>query len=396
MNQKLNRSRVVCILLFVYLYVHITCASSSCQLPLFNAYPFLASHIPYVALRCCQSRLALHDVYFDDYCIRLLIKYDGQLCEHQKSDRSFPFFSGNKIRKLEFMLADALKNKSKTIITFGCAGSNHAVATACYSAHLAMKCICILCAQEPSAIVQRNLLLHTLYGSTIHYVEKSSDRQAALYPLFLEAMNTDGCHPYIIPTGTSCVLGTLGFVNAAFELKQQLTAQSLPAPDIIYVPAGSYGTIAGLVLGVKLAQLPTQVIGIAVEPGDALHAQKEICSLIQKTNNFLTKLCNDIPAHTWFTSDITIDTSYAGRGYAMPTQEGRDAQKYCLLNTSIVLDDTYSAKCFAGMLDHVKKGYAAEKTVLFWQTFCADSYDEYIKNIDYKKKLPEKVYTYFE
>lgn len=346
--------------------------STVTTLPLFKAFPHLQGKILHLNLGTFPTPL-LCNTHIPLPIKNILIKDDG-VCAHRKS--GIPFFGGNKVRKLEFILADAVARGARTLITFGRVGSNHAVASACYAQKLGLYCVCLLSHQEYSPIVERNLLLHTLYGTELYYFPTTQERNLAFYQTSVNCHHKDHVPPYIIPTGGSNYLGTLGFVNAVFELQEQLKTNSLEIPDYIYVPAGSFGTLAGLMLGIKLANLPIKIMGVCIEPVNKRETQESIKELIHATNLYLHKLDTTIPLFNWYTEDIMLEDQFAGKDYGAATSESEQACKLMLEHAGIILDQVYSAKCFAALQAHAQQGKLNNKTILFWNTFCAHDFSQ--------------------
>src|SRR5262249_7915552 len=176
----------------------------------------------------------------------------------KRDDESGALYGGNKPRKLEFLLGDALADRKTAVLTFGGIGTHHGLATAICARAVGLRAILVLLKQPVTEQVRRCLLLDHAAGAELHY--------APTVPL-LTAPGLRVCGrellrgelPYIIPTGGSSPVGTLGYVNAAFELHEQITRGELPEPAWIFVPMGSGGTVAGLVLGAKLAGLRSRV-----------------------------------------------------------------------------------------------------------------------------------------
>ena len=305
------------------------------------------------------------------------------------------FYGGNKPRKLEFELARALYNGATHIITFGCAGSNHAVATSEYSRKLGLKPICMLKPQANSTVVRKNLLLHLDNNAELHYAPDNDVRRMATFSTWLDLVN-NGNHPYIIPTGGSTPLGTLAFVNAAFELKEQIDAGLLPEPDYIYVACGSTATTAGLLLGCKAAGLKCKIIAIAVEPEEEPNEfSKNVTKLFHETNHLLHSHDSNFPLFEINSEDLEINLNFAGSEYAVFTLECIEARELLKRTEGITIDGTYTAKAFAGLLADIKTNKRENKTVLFWNTYCGTEFTDRLANLDYKK-LPACFHRYFE
>lgn len=298
------------------------------------------------------------------------------------------YFGGNKIRKLEFLLADALKQNKHSVITIGCAGSNHVVATGSSCAQCDLKCHAIIRNQPNSPVAQRNLKLMCHYNIALHPVTSSEERNH-LYSTFTDPTTNE--KPYQIPVGGSCPIGVLGFVNAAFELKEQIENRLLPEPDYIFVPVGSCGTSAGLLLGLKLAQLKSKVISVAIEPDTTHFYTSRIKELYTQTAQLLQ--ITDLPILS--DDDICIEYAHTGLEYGQWTDEAYQAIELLKYHEKIILDGTYSAKAFAALLDYANNRFLDNKTVLFWNTFCAEDFTSITDTIDYHK-LPDALQQYFD
>src|SRR3989304_8286292 len=183
--------------------------------PFFSHYSTL-QNIPYCQLGDFPTPVHVLDETNKILGTRLYIKRDDLSGKKQSDGKRA--YGGNKIRKLEFLLADALASNAKTIITFGCAGSNHALATSLYAHALGLKCTVLLKPQPNAQQVQKNLLYHQLHGTELLYYKNNQDRAQGTHQIIKEVTERDGIPPYIIPTGGSCPRGVLGFVKAAFEL----------------------------------------------------------------------------------------------------------------------------------------------------------------------------------
>lgn len=305
-------------------------------------------------------------------------------------------YGGNKPRKLEFELARALSHQAKSIITFGCAGSNHAVATSEYARKLGLQPVCMLKPQANSRVVQKNLRLHLANGTQLHYAPNNDVRKIATLITWLDLMN-NGLQPYAIPTGGSTPLGAFGFVNAAFELKEQIDAGLLPMPDYIYVPCGSCATTVGLLLGCKAAGLKSKIMAIAVEPEEEPQEFKtNIAKLFKETNELLQKVTqNKFPLLEIKPEDIEINLNFTGTEYAVFTQEGMDARNLLQKAENIIIDGTYTCKAFAALVADIKSKKSENKSVLFWNTYCGAEFENRVATADYKN-LPKCFHRYFE
>lgn len=363
------------------------------MLPLFKHYPVFGEKLAPISLGIFPTPVQ-QLVHMGDTlgCAQLYIKRDDMSGGVDRNGQRL--FGGNKVRKLEFLLSDALNNGAKSVLTLGCAGSNHVVATAAYAQHLGLRCIIPLKPQPNAHVVRRNLLLMHHYGAELSLSPDSSARDEKTIRSFFSSKHTFGDYPYFIPTGGSCPKGVVGFVNAALELKEQIDQHVLPEPDRIYVPAGSFGTAAGLLLGIKAANMKTKLVAVCVEPEETPGcAVREIKRLFVKTNQLLSSLDDSFPQYDYTSEDITIEYDFAGDEYGLFTQEGINAIKQLRMVEGINLDGTYSGKAFAALIHDMRKH--SNEVILFWHTFCGDNFDHIIGQSNYHL-LPPEFHHYFE
>ncbi len=366
------------------------------NVPLFNNFPQLTDKISYLSfadLPTAVEPAPQLNAELNNSCAALYIKRDdltGSCLPDEKK-----LYGGNKVRKLEFLLADAQAHDASAIITFGCAGSNHALATAVYSNKLGMNCYNCLKPQINSPVVQQNLLLATDAQAHLLYFPDNGTRTIGTFAQWLQCYQSSGSYPYIIPTGGSCPVGVLGFVNAAFELKEQIEANLVPMPHVIYVPCGSNGTVAGLTLGFQLAGLNIHIMAVATEPHDDLVAyQKELETLYAQTNLLLHEQAKSIPLLPFPKELVTVRYEFAGGDYGMPTLDGQAAQELFSLYADINLDPTYTAKAAAALIADARAGIITDKVVIYWNSYCGLDFSGTIAQVDYQK-MPACFHPYF-
>ena len=279
---------------------------------------------------------------------RLLIKRDDTL--------SFAF-GGNKVRKMQLVAADAVRDGADTLITAGGVQSNHARVTAAAAARLGMRCILVVNGPPP-ATPTGNALLDRLLGAEICFVKDRADRAPAMEAA-AERVRATGRRPYVIPIGASTPLGAAAFVDAMSELRDQLPS----APDAIVHSTSSGGTQAGLVAGCALHGIPTRVIGISADEQSAPLADD-----VRKILSGIPSLLK-VPAEPLSSVEITVDDRFVGGGYGVPTGESRAAIELVARTEAILLDPTYTAKAMAGLIARVRSGeFRDDQTILFWHT----------------------------
>lgn len=364
------------------------------EVPLFKAYPGLLDHIPYVSLGALPTPITFCTHASELFGMKHLYIKRDDLSGHNA-------YGGNKLRKLEFLLADALEYfkdatpEAQMVMTFGCVGSNHALATALYAQKLGMKSMLMLKNEWNSRGVRNNLLYDYSADAHMYYAEKNGLRAvSALYQMLLHKQQY-GILPYVIPTGGSNGIGALGFVNAVFELKHQIENGIMPEPDRIYVTAGSGGTMAGIVLGVKAAGLKSKVIGVMNEPEDVIETRTWLKKLIGETNEILTSADPTFSHITINDEDIVLLNEYTGADYALFTPEAVDIMQKIYHAENIMLDGVYTGKAFVGLVEDIKKQHAEHDIILFWNTFSSYDFSDQIKDIDYHQ-LPQPLHKFFE
>lgn len=301
------------------------------------------------------------------------------------------FYGGNKVRKLEFLLADACQKNAKGVITIGCVGTNHGLATACHAQRLGLSCYLMLKDQPNSAVVRQNLLLDHYFGANMELFETNEARIAARDQLI--SQNDDW---YFIPAGGSVPLGCLGFVSACFELKKQIEAGSIPEPNAIYLPVGSCGTVAGLLLGCQLANISSKIVAVTVFPGSAFEFEEEIENLYQKTGELLYTACNLCKIPAFPKNQLIIEINFCGTRYGLETEASCQAKDLLQKTENITLEDTYSAKALAALIHNIKDGIEpSDSVILFWNTYCGKDFSSILASCNYKD-LNQSFHKYFE
>lgn len=346
-------------------------ATASILPPLLRKHDALQRQLPYISLASLPTPIMECSILSQRYGCTLTVKCDNYTGAVLSDGTRL--FGGNKVRKLEFLLADAVARGYTSVLTFGCAGSNHALATTVYAQQLALASYCMLKPQHASKVVQRNLLLQQQYGAHLFCDSDNASRMQHTIDLCQQLHQQTGQVPYIIPTGGSTPLGVLGFVNAIYELAEQVADRKVRMPDLIYAPLGSSGTAAGLLLGLALLRLPIQLVVAAVEPASWDNEfETRLAYLFTATNQLLHSMDPSIPLLPFPYERITIDHRFAGEDYALFTHEGVAAIRE-FAQEGIQLDGVYTGKTAAGLLALLQQAEAKGKRILFWNTFCNDA-----------------------
>ncbi|MBS1806993.1 MAG: D-cysteine desulfhydrase family protein [Acidobacteria bacterium] len=277
----------------------------------------------------------------------------------KRDDYTGPGFGGNKVRKLEYVLAQALADEVEVVITIGGIKSNHCRATAAFCARLGLRCILVLNSPAAPSYKPANLFLDELYGAEVHLVTSREERKATMARLAQE-LRESGVRVAAIPLGASTPLGALGFVSAMQELAQQLSSFA-DKPNYIFHASSSCGTQAGIVAGAQLAGLSDIKIA-GVSPDEAASTiAPEVAEIIRGIGRILK---TEIPHEP-----ILVLDDYIGEGYGISTPESSAALRLVAKTEGVVLDPTYTAKAMAGLLDWIRTGkLTRDDTVLFWHT----------------------------
>jgi L-cysteate sulfo-lyase len=259
---------------------------------------------------------------------------------------------GNKTRKLEFLMADAIAQEADTVITQGAVQSNHARQTAAAAAKLGMKCELIFekRVEQPSDhyLNSGNVFLDRLFGANISEVAKGSDMDAEMLAL-ADKLRTNGQRPYIVPGGGSNRIGALGYVDCALEFMNQANNEGVVIDHVVHA-TGSAGTQAGLIAGLKATSSGIPLLGIGVNVSREKQEEK-VYNLAVETAEYIGA------AGCVERSDVVANCDYVGDGYGVPTKGMNDAVLMLARLEGLLIDPVYSGKGMAGMIDLVAKGF---------------------------------------
>lgn len=289
----------------------------------------------------------------------------------KRDDQTGLALGGNKVRKLEYIMADALAKQSQVIITVGAVSSNHARQTAAAAAILGLECHLVLIGRQPQER-QGNYLLDDLLGAECSCVRNS--QVASTVEILMQQYRDEGKNPYFIPAGGHSTEGVIAYMQACQEIQQQ--AEYDYAAIVTAVGTGT--TYAGLYLGEKTKNHAPQVIGISVG-GDQNWCSEEILSIIHPLEKQMGMILSQA-------QDLSIYYDYIGAGYTKTYPQLREVIKLTARQEGILLDPVYSGKAMLGLIDLIKQGYfTREQNVLFLHTGGAPeifSYNTFLTEID--------------
>ncbi len=271
---------------------------------------------------------------------------------------------GNKTRKLEYSMGEALQQGADTIITVGAVQSNHVRQTAAAACKLGLKCEVLLehRVEHPSDLYRTsgNIFLDRIFGANLREYDKGTDFDAAMDEVANEVRSAGGT-PYIVPGGASNPVGALGYVGCGVELLQQFSEQDLQV-DHIVTATGSAGTHAGLAVGIRGSGSDLPILGIGVN-ADQETQEERVYALACKTADLV-----GVPGVVG-RDDIIADCNYIGPGYGEPTESMNEAVLMLARLEGLLFDPVYSGKALAGMIDYVRSGrFDNASTIVFLHT----------------------------
>ncbi len=285
---------------------------------------------------------------------RLSSKLGGIRISVKRDDLTGLGMGGNKVRKLELLLAEAMANGAKTLITSGAIQSNHCRQTAAVAAKFGLDCILVLAGEKPDR-VSGNLLLDQLFGAEIVYTEKEN-RETMSKEVFLLAWEA-GKRPFQIPYGGSSPIGALGYALAMEELLDQSVQ-----PDVIIFASSSGGTQAGMLVGARKTGYNGKLLGISVD--------ESVDSFIPKIVKLANESAERIGMQSDFTfNDVQLNSEYIGGGYGIFNHFEKEAIDLFAASEGILLDPVYTGRAAAGMIDLIRCGrIKPDEQILFWHT----------------------------
>ncbi len=279
----------------------------------------------------------------------------------KRDDTTSLALGGNKARKLEFLMGDAVSRGCDYVITCGGPQSNHARMTAAAARKCGMQPVLVLDGRDPGHRLG-NLLLDTLLGAQLVFSQERSAE--SVMEEVRERLEHQGHRPYVVPLGGSNALGTLGYVLCAFEIAEACKTQGV-RPKALYVAAGSMGTVAGLVLGKLLSGAAFDVIGVGVSP-DAHKKMARGVDLVLEAASLMKAgpLSRDEAE-----PHVSVFDGFVGEGYGVPTQAGLDAISLLARTEGVLADPVYTGKALSGLFAHINAGqYRKDETVVFLHT----------------------------
>lgn len=282
-------------------------------------------------------------------------------------------FGGNKMRKLEYLLGDALAQGADTVFTYGATQSNHAMQTVAAACKCGLHPVLYLVSvvEPDKETLRANLLLDYIYGAEVHIVqmepgEEETDAEARSFAMgaeHVERLRAEGRHPYDVPMGGASPVGSVGFAGGFVELKEQCASAGIK-PDYLYHASGTGGTLAGLAAGRALLGADMRIVSVAVSPKDEGY-EARTADLANRALGVIGA-SNDVRVSA---DDLQVERGYFAPGYEIPNEWGNAAIRRLARTEGVLMDTVYSGKAFGGLLDHIKRGLVPQgSTVVFWHT----------------------------
>jgi len=316
---------------------------------LFERFPALRSASPLVPLAQLPTPVGAQQVGERE----ILVKRD---------DLTARPYGGNKVRKLEFLLAQAIADGQGRVVTAGAFGSHHALATTVYGRRCGLQVTCVLFPQPLTAHVREVLRLIAANGAELRFTRRMEGVPFALRRARWAGRAEGAC---IIPPGGSNPIGALGYVEAGLELDAQIRSGVCVEPGRVYVAAGTLGTAAGLAIGLALADRPIPVHAVRIT-SSLVTNRRALGNLVRGTLNLLRPAASTLPTVDRIIDGIVLRHDQLGEGYGRETSAARVATA-AFAGAGLVLDGTYTAKAAAALL----ADSTAERPALFWHTLSA-------------------------
>jgi 1-aminocyclopropane-1-carboxylate deaminase/D-cysteine desulfhydrase-like pyridoxal-dependent ACC family enzyme len=285
-----------------------------------------------------------------EFLPRLSAHLGGPKIYVKRDDEGGRSGGGNKLRKYERIIGEAIAKNCDTLIIAGHYQSNAARELVGAACQLGLKSVVVckeLIPQQNEIFLKNgNALLMNLMNAEIVSIKPEDDFMVAMKAT-AEIVSKKGNSPYIIPFGGSNLLGVLGYVDCVSEIKKQCATQLIPEPDYIFTPTGSGGTQAGVIAGVKKNDMKSKVIGISV-----IH-KKEVAEKIVSDLALETKFMG---AHFNKFDEVLVDDNFVGKGYGITTKESIETIKLLAKLEGIFLCPVYTAKAMTGLINYIKSG----------------------------------------
>lgn len=320
--------------------------------PLFRRHPELEGRIPWTRLGEWPTPVSRIEEAPEGFGGQLWVKHD---------DRSSPIYGGNKVRKLEYLLADARARDCGRVITTGVVGSHHCLATAVHGRRMGMPVTLVVFPQPDTDHSREVAALNEAWADQVRHCGSFATQPFAEAAVRWRHRREQ---PYVIPGGGSNALGALGYVGGALELADQVASGELPRPDTITVAAGTLGTLAGLAIGAAMTNLTDRLVGVRIVPA-VVGNELVLARLVEGAVRLLESAGIRAPEPRLVMENVELAGDWLGAGYGEPTEWGDRATAW-FAPRGLPLDPSYTAKTAAALLDRLK---GVDNGVhLYWHT----------------------------
>ncbi|MFQ5709733.1 MAG: 1-aminocyclopropane-1-carboxylate deaminase/D-cysteine desulfhydrase [bacterium] len=332
---------------------------------IFKRFPQLAGRVPWIPLGKFPTPV--------EQLSNLGKKLGFESLWIKREDLSGEYYGGNKVRTLEYSLAEAKKKRTELIITYSALGSNWPLACVVYAKLQGLPTDVFYLPYPLDAIKEKNLWATRLLARRIFTAKSLLTFPFLLYFNVVKAKKSGRI--FLMPPGGTSPRTTLGHINAVFELQQQHEQGEAPVPDYVFCPFGSGGTVAGLSIGFNLIEWPTKVMAVRVV--DYIVANRfTLNGLVKRTLGFLRERGVALPPIKKWPRNIEIIHNCFGKGYAVPTPEGERCIELLKCEQNQQLDSTYTGKTFSAILHRIQRSDFQNKSILFWQSLNSRGLDE--------------------
>ncbi len=305
----------------------------------------------------------------------------------KRDDQSADLYGGNKVRKLEFVLAEALRRGHRRVWTMGGTGSHQVLANSLYARAVGLDCAAVVFPQPMTEHVGQVLREIGETDCELVWAHHMLTVPVAAARLVARFLLRDGRIPMQVPPGASSPLGALGYVSAALELVGQIRRGECPRPEVVFTAMGSLGTAAGLMVGFRLSgmDIPVRCVRVVLAP---LAPISRLAALCRATAGLLRRHGVVVPG-TFRTTDMEVEPDYVGEGYGYVTPAGQVAVAAAAAD-SLHLETTYTGKALAGLMTYVRQRREGWRRVLFWNTFASGHVSDHAGGHAQKNSPPAK------
>jgi 1-aminocyclopropane-1-carboxylate deaminase/D-cysteine desulfhydrase-like pyridoxal-dependent ACC family enzyme len=282
----------------------------------------------------------------------------------KRDDLSSPLYGGNKVRKLEYLLADARDSDAGRLITTGVVGSHHCLATAVHGRGLGLPTSLVVFPQPMTPHAEEMAALNRAWADEVRECSTFATQPFVEVALRWRRRRE---RPYVIPGGGSNALGALGYVAGALELAAQVRRGEVPRPATIAVAAGTLGTVAGLAIGAAMTDVTDRVLAVRIVPSTIANTWT-LSRLVEGALRLLADAGAPVPDARAVVNRVELVGDYFGAGYGHPTDAGAGATEW-FATRGVTLDPSYTAKTAAAVLERLTAGPA--RAILYWHTLSA-------------------------